>query len=172
VRSRISVLALATLLIAGLLAPAAMAQDRSDNVLQGIAVEGVTDTGTFEGVLDITGISRDGDQLLVDGVLQGTHTAGEVVTDVTQEFTDVEVDTDGRCPILFLDIGPIFLDLLGLEVDLSQIVLDITAVSGPGKLLGNLLCAIVHLLDGPPAAGNALDGLIDRLNQLLDQLLG
>ncbi|WP_331234966.1 hypothetical protein [Natronorarus salvus] len=54
---------------------------------------------------------------------------------------------EGECPILTLDVGPIFLDLLGLQVDLSRIELDITAVAGEGNLLGNLLCAVANLLN-------------------------
>ena len=52
-----------------------------------------------------------------------------------------------QCQILFLDLPPIFLDVLGLQVDLSAIQLDITAVTGPGNLLGNLLCELVGILD-------------------------
>lgn len=55
-------------------------------------------------------------------------------------------EEDG-CEILFLDLGPISLDLLGLQIDLSQIELDVTAVPGPGNLLGNLLCQVAGLLD-------------------------
>ena len=40
------------------------------------------------------------------------------------------------------------------------IVLDITAESGPGNLLGNLLCAVAGLLDNP-------SGLARLLNQIL-----
>lgn len=50
---------------------------------------------------------------------------------------------DGECPILFLELGPLFLDLLGSEVSLSQFELDTTAVAGEG----NLLCAVAGLLD-------------------------
>ena len=60
-----------------------------------------------------------------------------------------------------MDIGPIFLDLLGLEVDLSRIVLEITAVQGPGNLLGNLLCALVGLLDPPGLLQDILDAIAD-----------
>ncbi|MFB4313799.1 hypothetical protein [Actinomadura sp. 21ATH] len=49
---------------------------------------------------------------------------------------------------------------------LDRVVLDITAVSGPGKLLGNLLCALVGLLDGGDTAGAAL--LVAELNRLLE----
>ncbi len=58
-------------------------------------------------------------------------------------------------------------NLLGLQVSLSQIVLDITAVPGPGNLLGNLLCAVAGLLDGSNASGNAITNLLNRLLGLL-----
>jgi hypothetical protein len=70
------------------------------------------------------------------------------------------------CDILFLDLGPLNLDLLGLTVDLSRIILDINAVPGAGNLLGNLLCAVAGLLD--PSSG--LLTLIENLGQLLDLL--
>jgi hypothetical protein len=51
-------------------------------------------------------------------------------------------------------------------VHLNQVVLDITAQSGPGNLLGNLLCSVAHLLDN---TGNAT-GLAALLNQILAAL--
>jgi hypothetical protein len=70
------------------------------------------------------------------------------------------------CGILHLDLGPLFLDLLGLQVDLSQVILDLSAQPGAGNLLGNLLCAVTNLLNGPglPPAG--------LLTQLLNGILG
>jgi hypothetical protein len=55
-------------------------------------------------------------------------------------------------PILDLDINPIHLNLLGLNVQTSAICLDITAQSGSGNLLGNLL-------------GNVLNSVGNSLNQ-------
>jgi hypothetical protein len=75
------------------------------------------------------------------------------------------VGTAAVCQILDLDIGRIHLDLLGLVVDLAPIHLGITAVAGPGNLLGNLLCAVAGLLDPNTA-------LADFLNALLEQLFG
>jgi hypothetical protein len=70
------------------------------------------------------------------------------------------------CPILDLQLGPLDLNLLGLRVQLNQVDLDISAEPGPGALLGNLLCAVVSLLDGVD-----LSGLLgDLLQQLLDAL--
>jgi hypothetical protein len=70
------------------------------------------------------------------------------------------------CPILHLVLGPLDLDLLGLQVHLDRVVLNIDAQSGPGNLLGNLLCAVAGLLDG------GLQGLLGRLVALLNQILG
>jgi hypothetical protein len=72
------------------------------------------------------------------------------------------------CEILRLSIGAIDLNLLGLTVHLNPVLLIITAVPGPGNLLGNLLCAIANLLNGP----GPLAGIIALLNQLLALLSG
>lgn len=72
------------------------------------------------------------------------------------------------CDILDLVLGPLHLDLLGLHVDLKKVVLHITAESGPGNLLGNLLCAIAHLLDGTTL--KQLLKLANLLNQILTLL--
>jgi len=126
-------------------------------------------TGTLEGGGTFTGtvseLSASVDQatgdLLVSGVLNGTATQADgTVTQITDQAftTTATLEQGGSCQILFLDLGPIFLDLLGLQVDLSEITLDITAVPGPG----NLLCAIAGLLDDP--GSNA------RIATLLNQI--
>jgi hypothetical protein len=66
------------------------------------------------------------------------------------------------CRILHLELGPLDLNLLGLRIQLSRVVVDITAERGPGNLLGNLLCAIAGLLNGNPTAG-----LVALLNRIL-----
>jgi hypothetical protein len=77
-----------------------------------------------------------------------------------------EEEEPASCPILDLQLGPLDLDLLGLRVQLNQVDLNISAEPGPGNLLGNLLCAVVSLLDGVD-----LSGLLgDLLQQLLDAL--
>ena len=71
------------------------------------------------------------------------------------------------CDILNLVLGPLDLNILGLRIQLNQVVLDITAVPGAGNLLGNLLCSVAGLLDGTPLAG-----LLGQLQTLLNQILG
>ncbi len=72
------------------------------------------------------------------------------------------------CEILNLVLGPLDLDLLGLQVHLNRVVLHIQADPGPGNLLGNLLCAIAGLLDPGPV--NLLERL--KLANLLNRVLG
>jgi hypothetical protein len=72
------------------------------------------------------------------------------------------------CDILHLVLGPLHLDLLGLVIDLNQVVLDITAESGAGNLLGNLLCAVTNLLN----SGGAATQIASLLTQILGILQG
>lgn len=73
------------------------------------------------------------------------------------------VPAQAACDILNLVLGPLDLNILGLEVHLNQVELDIVAVPG-GGLLGDLLCAVANLLN--PLG--ALIALLEALNDLLD----
>lgn len=82
------------------------------------------------------------------------------------------------CPVLHLVLGPVNLNLLGLVVTLGggtlanqPIVLDITAVSGSGNLLGNLLCGVSNLLNGTgatPLTSSLTAGLLNLVNSVLN----
>jgi len=48
------------------------------------------------------------------------------------------------------------------------VALSVVGVTGQGNLLGNLICAVVGLLD----SGGALSGLLQNLVSLLNQILG
>lgn len=126
--------------------------------------------GTFTGTVTITSFATNaaGD-LLANGTIAGTTLIGGITTPVSQAFTNLLVTTARRCAILNLDLGPIFLNLLGLELVTSPISVDLTAVAGPGNLLGNLLCALVHLLDQNPL-GAAVQNLLSRINAILGTL--
>jgi hypothetical protein len=84
------------------------------------------------------------------------------------------VPTPGACDILTLNLGPLDLDILGLRVALDPVNLLIEAVPGAGNLLGNLLCAVAGLLDGPLGGGlgGLLRSLLDAIADLLNGLLG
>jgi hypothetical protein len=132
--------------------------------LTGDFTDALGGTGTFEGTFVPTRfLSQDGD-LAVAGTVTGTLTdsAGGVVGTVSEAATLPAGIAQATCEILSLDLGPLDLDLLGLVVHLDEVVLDITAESGPGRLLGNLLCAIANLLNP-----NQQPGLLALLNRIL-----
>jgi hypothetical protein len=92
-----------------------------------------------------------------------TNSAGQAQTVVLNNVA-APVSAAGTCPILTLTLGPLHLDLLGLVVDIpNPINLNIVAQSGPGNLLGNLLCGVTNLLNG----GGALQTIANDLNQIL-----
>jgi hypothetical protein len=127
--------------------------------------------GTLNGVFTLTNFAvNSANQLVANGTFTGTLTdaAGVVTNLVNTAVSSVVTPAQAGpgCQILDLVLGPLHLDLLGLVVDLNQVHLNITAVPGPGNLLGNLLCAVAHLLDGT-GSGNGLQALVDRLNAIL-----
>jgi hypothetical protein len=128
----------------------------------------------FAGTLAISQFGTLGESVVAVATLSGTVTdaAGTVVGTVSNlKLTDLALiggSASGDCQILHLELGPLDLDLLGLQVHLDKVVLDITAQPGEGNLLGNLLCAIAGLLD--PGAGVPLNIIADLLNSLLDLL--
>src|SRR3982750_2662448 len=130
---------------------------------------GGTAAGTFNGNLDITRFFNQNGQLMALALLTGTvtNTAGQVVQTLTNFAVSLPITSaTGSCPILTLDLGPLHLDLLGLVVDLNAIHLNITAQSGPGNLLGNLLCAVANLLNGGGPLGS-ISGLLNNLLRIL-----
>jgi hypothetical protein len=125
----------------------------------------LADGSTFVGTFTPTRFVSQKGQLGVTGVVAGTLTSAQgVATPVSQVVTTTvqSASTAGSCDILNLVLGPLHLNVLGLVVDLNQVVLNITGQTGAGSLLGNLLCGIAGLLDG-----NGLSGLTNLLNRLL-----
>ena len=136
-------------------------------------------TGSF---VPLKFVKRNG-HLKVRGLVQGVvHKAGKTSTFYAMRTIRVK-SINGRsvrnltsareaaaaartCGVLNLVLGPLDLDLLGLQVHLNRVVLNIVAVTGAGNLLGNLLCAVTGLLDG------GLSGLLGQVRSLLNQILG
>ena len=129
-----------------------------------IPVVGTTAAGgAFSGVFNLASFAVQDGQVVAVGTISGVLTSATGASSVLSTVALPAAIGATTCDILHLDIGPIALDLLGLQVDLSQIVLDITAQAGAGNLLGNLLCSVAGLLDSP-------GGLARLLNQILSIL--
>lgn len=146
-------------------------------------------SGTFNKYGKVTGhftplrsFVRNG-KAVVQGDLHAvmTRSNGQVVGKPTRHNVTMLVANPGAqpraqaqaaasCNILHLVLGPLNLNLLGLAVHLNKVVLDITANSGSGNLLGNLLCAVAHLLDNSGLSLNQLLNLSNLLNRIIGLL--
>src|SRR5258708_8652840 len=134
-----------------------------------IPVTGSGTGGTLNGIFTFTGFALQNGQLVANGILAGTLTNGAgAVTSILQTVTATITSTaTSSCTILHLVLGPINLNVLGLTVTTNQIVLDISAIPGPGNLLGTLLCSIANLLNNP---NQTLVGLLNNLITVLQGL--
>ena len=142
-----------------------------------IPVSGTTHNGKrFTGRYDVTQfVTRTGKTYAIGtltGKVGGRHISRSnvAIPASVQQSTipGVAKSAAVTCPVLHLVLGPLNLNLLGLNVSLNQVVLDVTAVPGAGNLLGNLLCSVSNLLNGTPVSGQQLSGLLNIVNQLLN----
>lgn len=139
--------------------------------------------GTVRGVFVPVRSIASSSKTYVQGTLMVTlrRADGTLLNGATRHDVAIPVNASGArraatpaaaatCAILHLVLGPLDLNLLGLKVHLSRVVLDITAQQGPGNLLGNLLCAVANLLNGvnPPALN--LLRLSNTLNRVISIL--
>ena len=92
---------------------------------------------------------RQGRRLIAHGAVVTKHQYGGATTAVARTPFAAAVNTKRAtyssasriCDVLTLNLGPLHLELLGLVVDLSRVVLTIKADSN-GGLLGSLLCSV------------------------------
>jgi hypothetical protein len=166
-------LALIALLLFPMATVPALAQPGGSGLtvpITGTFTDALGGVGQFTGTFDLKRFAVVDGQIAAVGTLTGTLTdsAGTVLGSIVRTITVLldSAATQASCEILHLELGPLDLNLLGLEVHLNRIVLDITAVPGAGNLLGNLLCAIANLLNG----GGALSAIVQLLNQILNAL--
>jgi hypothetical protein len=131
--------------------------------VNGTAANGTAVTGQLTNVRFVK--NRQG--LALRGVLNGTATpVGGTAKQITNQLVTIPVigaAPNANCQILDLVLGPLNLNLLGLVVHLDTVHLNITAVPGPGNLLGNLLCGLANALNGNAPLG----ALAKQLNRLL-----
>ena len=160
---------LAVLILACLFVPMNAFAAPPSGSLQTAIMQVIPGVGTFTGNLTTTSFQVVNGVLSAIGTISGTLTSptGNLLGTVTNvPITIPLTGITGSCTILTLHTGAINLTLLGLNVTLSPIDLVITAQAGPGNLLGNLLCAVAHLLD----SNGALTAIASLLNQILNAL--
>jgi hypothetical protein len=134
-----------------------------DQILSGLSVVDPTGTVLIPGLTPTQVTSLLGGLTnLLNSALQQLYQA--IVTSINV------IDARGTCAILHLELGPLNLNLLGLVVELDNcangpVTVDITGVTGPGNLLGNLLCELLG--GGGINLGATLDQILRGIVGLL-----
>ena len=158
---------IATLCAVLLLAPTTSALAQQPGTGLTIPIVGSTPGGSFVGSFLLQRFAVVNGAVSAVGILTGTLTTAAGTTSIVRTLSlpvGPILPTQATCAILHLELGPLDLELLGLVVHLDKIVLDIDAQSGPGNLLGNLLCAVAGLLDNPSGLANVLNRILAILS--------
>jgi hypothetical protein len=143
--------------------------------LKSIPVTGKTNNGkSFTGHFNVSQFVARGGKAYAVGTLTGklgnrTVKQSNVAIPVSMgsATSPLTAHAAATCQILNLVLGPLHLNLLGLHVDLNQVVLNITGQTGAGQLLGNLLCGVANLLNPGLPAGQ-LAGLLNIVEQIVN----
>ncbi|MBC7854412.1 MAG: hypothetical protein IAF94_13345, partial [Pirellulaceae bacterium] len=136
--------------------------------ISGAAISSISGSGATYAVMVNTGTGTgsvrlnliDNDSILdaagnlLNGVAAGTFLSG-------QTYLVVSANTDSLATVV---LPPLDINLLGLRVQTSEIIVSVSADAGDGKLLGNLLTTASNLIDLQEAA--------DALNQVLSTTVG
>ena|SRR5438270_6141784 len=128
-------------------------------------VQGTATNGSrFVGSLTVTGFQLVNNAIVATGNLVGTvfNNQGAPIGAVSQAVQVPLASTSGTCTVLTLTLGPLDLNLLGLQVHLNQVVLTITA-NPAGGILGQLLCDL--------ASGLNLNATLSQIVTLLNGIL-
>jgi len=135
--------------------------------------------------IQVTSVDLTGDQPVAIATVTGTLLGREF----TQEGVEiplnlgVENGAEGECDVLTLTLGPVDLNVLGLNVSLDDcaggpVVIEVNAIptgEEGGGLLGDLLCGVSGLLSGGDTLGDILGGLegadLDQATGALEEVL-
>jgi hypothetical protein len=139
----------------------------------------LTGGGTFSGTFTLQRFAVRNSRPVAVGILRGSGVAaaGAPLGTVFVAPVEFPVAVSGHapepgepavqqvCELLNLDLGPINLDVLGLQLTTLPIDIDLIASGEGTDVLGQLICVILETV------GNVI-GLVNLLNQLLGLLGG
>lgn len=114
------------------------------------------DEVTFKGSITVTAVNlTDANQLTLSGRLKGKLT-GDQSEKIDVRFEDVSLgsirslftvhptsDSD-ECPLVELNVGRLFREVLGMELETETVELDIVAIFGEDNLISEFLCSVAR----------------------------
>jgi len=114
---------------------------------------------------------RAGGQVLASGAVRkpGTPLPVAWLPDARSEFGVLRVQAE-TCQVVDIALGPVNVDVLGFQIALSPITLNLSGVTGTP--LGDLVCAVSDLLGNVAGLVNLLNSVLGLLTGLLGGLTG
>jgi len=98
-----------------------------------------------------------------------------LLNEALDQITSNQTALQATCTVLDLSLGPLTVNLLGLEVVLDDcnggpVTVTITAIPG-GGLLGDLLCSLADLLNNGRASQAAVQPVLWGISRVIAGLL-
>ena len=114
---------------------------------------------------------RVGGQLLAGGPARGAGTPTPIAwsPDTRSTFGIRRVQAE-VCQVVDIALGPVNIDVLGLQIALSPVTFNLSGVTGTP--LGDLVCAVSDLLGNVAGLVNLLNSVLGLLTGLLGGLTG
>jgi len=114
---------------------------------------------------------KAGGQLLAGGAARtpGTVLPAAWSPDARSDFRMLRVQAEA-CQVVDVALGPVNVDVLGFQIALSPITLNLSGVTGTP--LGDLVCAVSDLLGNVAGLVNLLNSILGLLTGLLGGLTG
>jgi hypothetical protein len=131
----------------------------------------VTDGGSFEGTLTLTGFARQGDRLVARGTLDGTFTdgAGKTLVEVADRAIELAVDAStlsASCELAKLVLTAGDVEASGVKAKVQPGEVEIGANAAPAQRLQGPLCDLAKAV----SAADDLDAVAQRLDSVLAAL--
>jgi hypothetical protein len=114
-------------------------------------------------------VLRSGGQLVADGHALGLPRSTQVAWSPGVRPAAHILQAQAPCQVLDIALGPISVDLLGVQVALSAVTFNLTGGTGP---LGDLVCSVSDLLGNVAGLVNVLNSILGLLTGLLGGLTG
>jgi hypothetical protein len=129
-----------------------------------LPVTGARRRRTLSGAFELQRFAVVHGAVVAVGLLNGTlETGGGFMTSLARVVRLPVHVLVASCEILHLELGPLPLDILGVNIDLGRSVLDLTAAAGGRKLPATLLCPVAGLVDDAKALARQLNAVLAAL---------
>ena len=124
------------------------------------------------GLLPVTTTTPTGEDqlqrtpLIADAAQQQSTAINQIFREIPLTLTDPDL---GACDSLILDLGVVFVDQLGVQLDLAPATIDLSSMPKANRPLGGLLCTVASLLDLGPSSAQAatVNELLPIVNRAL-----